>query len=132
MQFVRKDHRPEPLANNSAEIQAVSQARQAGLEPTTLGLEGRCSIQLSYWREAIFSATYIIASRPGSSLRSFNVAWCTCFGLSLPHRHHLGWALHHVSQRLFKHVLRALALLELDLVSGNAAYVRLKKRILRQ
>jgi excisionase family DNA binding protein len=32
--------RPEPLSNNSSEIQAASQARQAGLEPTTLGLEG--------------------------------------------------------------------------------------------
>ena len=32
-------------------VSTASQARQAGLEPTTLGLEGRCSIQLSYWRK---------------------------------------------------------------------------------
>lgn len=27
-------------------------ARQAGFEPATVGLEVRCSIQLSYWRPA--------------------------------------------------------------------------------
>ena len=36
---------------------AASQARQAGLEPTTLGLEGRCSIRLSYWRKAMLLPT---------------------------------------------------------------------------
>ncbi len=61
---------PQDSEENSLEIQTASPARQAGLEPTTLGLEGRCSIQLSYWRKAIFSATYIITSRPGSGLRS--------------------------------------------------------------
>ena len=28
-------------------------SRQAGLEPTTCGLEDRCSIQLSYWRKVL-------------------------------------------------------------------------------
>lgn len=40
----------------------LGEARQAGLEPTTPGLEGRCSIQLSYWRP-VSTATAVLRYR---------------------------------------------------------------------
>ena len=35
---------------NAVALQQCKVARQEGLEPSAHGLEGRCSIQLSYWR----------------------------------------------------------------------------------
>jgi hypothetical protein len=40
------------IAPKKAESAAtVLLARQKGLEPLTRGLEGRCSVHLSYWRD---------------------------------------------------------------------------------
>ncbi len=81
VQGKREGIQPEDSEENSLELQAISEARQAGLEPTTLGLEGRCSIQLSYWRKTVFSATYLNACCPGSSVRSCYVGTCTPFSI---------------------------------------------------
>ena len=37
-------------------------ARSAGLEPATLGLEGRCSIQLSYEREFLIMLIVLVGA----------------------------------------------------------------------
>ena len=46
--------------------------RLAGLEPATLGLEGRCSIRMSYRREALCSKETMSESGRGSRIRTYD------------------------------------------------------------
>ena len=41
---------PVPQGGKPSDCQQKTGLRQGGIEPPTRGLEGRCSIQLSYWR----------------------------------------------------------------------------------
>jgi hypothetical protein len=52
-------------------------ARLAGLEPATTGLEGRCSIQLSYRRGLVPTTTYATPTRSRHSVtsRSARMSW---------------------------------------------------------
>ena len=54
-----------------------SPTRQVGLEPTTYGLEGRCSIQLSYWRRSQ-PVLNIAGKAPGRFARSRGDRIRTC------------------------------------------------------
>ena len=72
---------PEHLGSKEKRetVSSASQARQAGLEPTTLGLEGRCSIHLSYWRKILFvRRTYAALPDARSSSSEARAGECKC------------------------------------------------------
>lgn len=51
-------------------------ARQEGFEPSTAGLEIRCSIQLSYWRKSTITCTKIITYANKIFIYNINMRLC--------------------------------------------------------
>ena len=60
--------------------------RQAGIEPTTYGLEVRCSIQLSYWRAKGFFA-YVPVSKYSNNPCPLQALFCNSVAPTCGLRH---------------------------------------------